>query len=682
MFKNYRVFVVLVVLVLSLVACQNSKNDNNNIEEEFVNDIDLTDFVQVTNGEFSVNNESFRFMGTNNYYMNYKDDEMIDDVIMNAKDMGVKVIRVWGFLDGMGDTMVNNNAYMQTGPGVFDQIPDGSRNGFEALDYTIKRAGEEGIYLVIALTNNWDAFGGVNQYVDWSETANEHDDFYTDDKAKEMYKDYVNYLLNRTNSISGIPYKEDSAIMTWELINEPRCDSDPSGDTIYNWAFEMSNYVKSIDPNHLVSLGDEGFFKREDSNWAYNGTSGVDWERNLTIDSIDYGTFHLYPDHWGDEFENPIKAGNKWIVEHAKAADIIGKPVVLEEYGVRRGIIHNRDYVYSEWLATAYEEGIDGTQFWILTGIDTGESADEQGMYPDYDGFRVVNGDNVTANLLKEHSGMMNGNIESLTDRTFILHPRNGEQISGIYAFKVDSLLESDLDVDYYTLNIEGLDNIIEIPSSGVLVLDTAEYNISDFVSIEVEAFLSNGESLKDKVIAEIDNKEKVEVELKRFSFNDNISGFDPEGTYMAEFAEDKLAYNPDFNSGALQVNAIISGDKEWQELRIVNRDVGNLADVIRIEFDVYYKKDLASGIGEFKPYAVANPGWVKLGVDLNNQPLETLEIVDMNNETYYKQHVSIPVSGIFDAPELYIGVVGGEISYNGPIYVDDIILVGETIVD
>ncbi|MDI5787504.1 cellulase family glycosylhydrolase [Bacillus licheniformis] len=66
-------------------------------------------------------------------------------------------------------------------------------------------------------------------------------------------------MLNRVNTYNGVKYKDDPAIMAWELANEPRVQSDRTGNTLVEWADEMSEFIKSIDQNHLVAVGDEGF---------------------------------------------------------------------------------------------------------------------------------------------------------------------------------------------------------------------------------------------------------------------------------------------------------------------------------------------------------------------------------------------------------------------------------------
>ncbi|MHB8063004.1 MAG: dockerin type I domain-containing protein [Ruminiclostridium sp.] len=345
-------------------------------------------FVTANTNYFVLDGKPFYFAGTNNYYLAYSSNTMIDDVLNDAKAMELKVIRCWGFIDGAS----HNNKVMQPSLGVYDN------SGFERLDYTIKKAGELGLKLVLPLVNNWDDFGGMNQYVKWT-GASKHDDFYTNAACKTAFKNYINYMLNRTNSYNNVKYKDDPAIMTWELGNEPRCDSDSTGNTLVNWANEMSTYIKSLDPNHLVAVGDEGFFNRGGSDYCYNGGSGVDADRLIKIKNIDYSTLHLYPDGWG----KTIDWTTQYINDHIALGKTVGKPVVLEEYGVNS----SRDSVYKAWGDLIYKnstvgEGGAGNMFWILTGIQ-----DDGNLYPDYDGFRVIN-PSTTANVIIANAKLMN----------------------------------------------------------------------------------------------------------------------------------------------------------------------------------------------------------------------------------------------------------------------------------
>lgn len=49
--------------------------------------------------------------------------------------------------------------------------------------------------------------------------------FFSDTGAKELYKDYVRFIINRRNSRTGQLYREDPTILAWDLINEPRCET-------------------------------------------------------------------------------------------------------------------------------------------------------------------------------------------------------------------------------------------------------------------------------------------------------------------------------------------------------------------------------------------------------------------------------------------------------------------------
>lgn len=350
-----------------------------------------SEFVTTDGNKFKVDGHDFYFAGTNNYYLPYAPQYMVDDVFDDAKAMGLKVMRTWGFIDGEK----SNNVVLQPSLGVYDE------EGFKKFDYVVKKAKESGIKLVIPFVNNWDDFGGMNQYIKWC-GASKHDDFYTNEACKTAYKNYINYFVNRVNSYTGVKYKDDPTIMTWELGNEPRCQSDSSGQTLYNWTKEMSSYIKSLDSKHLVALGDEGFFRRtrDDSDWNYTGGEGVDWDRIIEIPTIDYGTYHLYPDGWNRSAD----WGTQWIKDHIEATNTANKPSVLEEYGIK----NNRESVYKTWSSTLIDNGGAGIMHWILTGV----GFDGSSLYPDYDGFRVTYPSSV-ADIIIDDAAKMNKKSES-----------------------------------------------------------------------------------------------------------------------------------------------------------------------------------------------------------------------------------------------------------------------------
>lgn len=63
----------------------------------------------------------------------------------------------------------------------------------------------------------------------------------------------------------------------------------------------MASYVKSIDRNHLLEAGIEGFYGQS-SPWRsrLNPVSniGTDFIGNNRIEDIDFATVHSYPDQW------------------------------------------------------------------------------------------------------------------------------------------------------------------------------------------------------------------------------------------------------------------------------------------------------------------------------------------------------------------------------------------------
>lgn len=67
------------------------------------------------------------------------------------------------------------------------------------------------------------------------------------------------------------------------------------------WIMEMASFVKSIDRNHLLEAGLEGFYGQT-TPWRTRLNPGyyigTDFIANNRIRGIDFATVHSYPDQW------------------------------------------------------------------------------------------------------------------------------------------------------------------------------------------------------------------------------------------------------------------------------------------------------------------------------------------------------------------------------------------------
>lgn len=83
------------------------------------------------------------------------------------------------------------------------------------------------IVCLVLFSAKWRSFLCRCWYTNLTNTASDCDDFYTDPNAITLYKNWVQTITSRVNSISGVTYGSDPTIFSWNLINEPRCD-DPN----------------------------------------------------------------------------------------------------------------------------------------------------------------------------------------------------------------------------------------------------------------------------------------------------------------------------------------------------------------------------------------------------------------------------------------------------------------------
>ncbi|KAM7184253.1 endo-1,4-beta-mannosidase [Naviculisporaceae sp. PSN 640] len=375
-------------------------------------------FVSVEGEKFKLDGKDFYFAGTNAYYFPFNGNQQdVEKGMKAAKDAGLSVFRTWGFND-KNRTYIPNGLPSYGGEGaggtevVFQWF---ERNGTATInvapfDKVVNAALKTGIKLVVALTNNWADYGGMDVY-----TVNlggkYHDDFYHVPKIKDAFKAYVKQMVTR--------YKDSPAVMAWELANEPRCGADgkrnlprsPNGcnpAVLSAWVEEMSNFIKSLDPDHLVTWGGEGGFNIKSSDWAYNGADGGDFDHELSLPSIDFGVFHSYPDWWS----KTIEWTNQWIRDHAASGRKAKKPVVHEEYGwlTPEARLQNTGKVFKEtrtevlgkWQSIGVEEKLGGDMYWQY-----GYSQYSYGRNHD-DGFTIFLDDAEAQTLVYQHTKDVN----------------------------------------------------------------------------------------------------------------------------------------------------------------------------------------------------------------------------------------------------------------------------------
>lgn len=364
--------------------------------------VDEQAFVRRKREKLVLQGKPFYFAGFCNYYMLTRAADVtgtgrkeVVQTLQKAQELGMTVVRMWAFADGPDEW----NG-LQPALGMLDE--DVSRNG---LEWLVHEAPRYGMRLLLSLTNGDAGFGGMEQYVSWFGGANVTD-FYTNPAIKAAFKRYVGGLVARRNSFSGVYFRDDPAILGWELANMPSNPGDDSGNVLQDWIDEMADYVKSLDANHLVTVGVAGWYGASTPNrlgfnppsdnvhnpmaeWHHSFDAaclGTDYVRNQMGDNIDLMMLQVYPDSWLSCIEACKRDWTvRWIRSHFEDATKVGKPVVLGEFGKMHygGMVQRREFmeaVYAEVEAWNANHGnVAGTFLWMVA-TDT---------YPDYDGLTI-----------------------------------------------------------------------------------------------------------------------------------------------------------------------------------------------------------------------------------------------------------------------------------------------------
>lgn len=308
-------------------------------------------FVTQKEGHFFLNGKPYYYIGTNYWYgaiLGSKGEggnrKQLQKDLDYMKSQGITNLRVLVGADGPDGQAVKVRPSLQTAPGVYnDTILDG-------LDFFLKELGKRQMHAVLFLNNSWEWSGGYGQYLQWAGKGDvpkegvrdwpkfvKHVAQYADcDSCHQLFLNHVKFILSRTNRYTKKKYTDDPAIMAWQVGNEPRVFSDEGKPAFIAWLKETTALMRNLDPNHLISLGNEGL---------YGSEFDMDLYEKIQADSnVDYLTIHIWPKNWSwidsknvvATLDSAIIKTNHYIKQHSHIAQKLKKPLVIEEFGYPR----------------------------------------------------------------------------------------------------------------------------------------------------------------------------------------------------------------------------------------------------------------------------------------------------------------------------------------------------------
>lgn len=406
-------------------------------------------FVGVDGTRLVLDGKPYRFIGTNFWYGPILGSvgeggnrERLGRELDSLKSMGVCNLRVLVGSDGSRGEKTKASPTLQIAPGVYnDTILDG-------LDYFMTELQQRGMHAVLYLNNSWEWSGGYGYYleeaqkvsgvspanvvksplsneVSWQDYCDYYSRFSTDPKAQKLFLDYVRFIVGRTNRYTHKKYSDDPSIFSWQIGNEPRAFSKAAKEGFECWIKEAASLIRSLDKNHLISIGTEGIVGCEGDVALY--------ERLSACSDIDVLNLHLWPSNWGwsskevveGDLEKGIVKSLEYINRHVAVAERLGKPLVLEEFGFPRdrgskspgSSVVARDkfykFVFEEFLKGVKENSpLVGVNFWGWAGCaiprhDSWQPGDDYTSDPAHEPqglYSVFSADTTTVRLIRQYT--------------------------------------------------------------------------------------------------------------------------------------------------------------------------------------------------------------------------------------------------------------------------------------
>lgn len=346
--KKHNNFILSVVLTLFVVGVVFAASYSKNTQSVRSIASDFTDAYVTRQGtKFYLDGKEFRFVGfnlfdtlgsgtspyscltANGWFPKMSDQELSDALTTMKIQTGATVLRFWAF-----------QKYTKNG------------TDFSSFDKVIKLAKDKG-FKVLPVLDDGPGYctepggGGNNHMAKWQYQS---DTWYTagykivNSGYPISYREYVQKIVTR--------YKDEPTIFGWMMMNE----ADTSKKDVVNgrnttvlvrFAQDIGGLIKSIDKNHLVTVGTQ-------SNGASGGT-GQDFIDLYGLSVVDFAEVHDWG-YWGNDNEaipggiknadgtmslpDPLSADclktylAKIGCSFAQAIQIVKKPVIVGESGI------------------------------------------------------------------------------------------------------------------------------------------------------------------------------------------------------------------------------------------------------------------------------------------------------------------------------------------------------------
>jgi len=289
-----RVLFSIVIVMLLVAGCTNTPK---------------SELPRITSA-FAIKGEPFRFVGgfVTGKHMVDANEACLEDLVVTAKENGISVLHVM-----LPEIEHELGIYAGT-------------EGLRKFDLFLELASTHGIYVMIELIH------GMRIAV-YQENPYYHpggiEGLIKNERLKDAYKQRLEHVVMRRNTVNGRIYRDDPTILAWILIAEPISapfnypvrPPEVTAVELRDWFQEMALHMKSLDSNHLVTISTTAAINSLD-----------DWLVAFDVPALDF----IYP-----EDADALILG---LFEQSSA-----KPYPLELFTLGKPVVVHLDFTSGVW---------------------------------------------------------------------------------------------------------------------------------------------------------------------------------------------------------------------------------------------------------------------------------------------------------------------------------------------